>query len=88
MKDDRALDQQRRVGVGVVGDVGWPLGDGDVVGFGGEPGVLGHRHRGAIDREPIHLDLANGFFLRIEAGRAHPEPAARQPDRIADGHAG
>ena len=79
VEDQRPWHQQRRIGVGVAGRVERALGDGQVPGGGHEAPVFGHGHRALVHPEAVHRDLVHRAFLRIEAGRAHPERAARDP---------
>ena len=60
MEDERAGDEQVGVGVGVVGRVGWLLGQGDVTGRLHEPPELGDRDRVVVHPEPVDGDVVDG----------------------------
>ena len=84
VEDERAGDEQLRVGVGVVVRMGRVLRPGDMAGVLHESPELGDRHRVSIDPEPPDRHLADGTLLRIEVRRAHPEPAAGQLDHVLE----
>jgi hypothetical protein len=75
-------DQQVRVGVGVVGRVGRPLGHGHVPGGLDEAAELGVGHRVPVDPEPVHLHLMDGPLLGVEVLGAHQEHPPRHPHHV------
>ena len=82
LKDQRAGDEQVGVGAGVVGRVGWLLGQGDVTGRVHESPELGHRDRVVIHPEAVDGDVVDRALLRVEVVRAHAERPARDPGHI------
>ncbi len=83
MEDGGSGHEQRRVGVRVLGGIGLLLGQGDVSGLSDEARELSDGDRRAVDREPVHFDLADRGLLGIELLRAHPEPPGRDLDHRA-----
>jgi hypothetical protein len=55
----RADDQEREIGVRVVGGVGWTFGERDIPGVLDELGELGDRYGPAVDRKRVHVDFAD-----------------------------
>ena len=82
-EDERAGDEDLRVGVGVVGRVGRPLGERHVARRADEAAEPRHGHRGVLDPEARDVDPADRALLGIEVLAAHEERA-----RLDPGHAG
>ena len=87
MEDERARDEQRGVGVGVVGRVGRLLGQRDVPGRLHEPPELRDRDRVVVHPEAVDGDVVDRALLRIEVVGSHAERAARDPGHVAGGRA-
>ena len=82
MEDERAGDQQSRIGVGIVGRFGCHFGQGDVTGRLHEPPELGDRDRVVVHPEPVDGDLVDGCLLGIEVRGSHSKGATRNPGHV------
>ena len=80
IEHERPGYEQARIGSGEFGGFGRPLGDRDVARFLHEPAERRHGDGVFVDPEPVHLDLVNGRFLRVEVVRSHREDAAGDLD--------
>ncbi len=81
-KDERAGDQQVRIGLRVVRGVERPFGQGHVIGLAHETPEFGDRHGMLVDPEAVDPDLVHGPFLGVELVRAHEEFATLDPDHV------
>ena len=82
VEHERPGYEQARIGSGEIGGIRRPLGDRDVARVLHEPAERGHGDGMLVDPEPVHLDLVDGRFLRVEVVRSHREDTAGDLDHL------
>jgi hypothetical protein len=79
VEDQRAWDEEVGVGVGVLGGIERPLGDGDVAGLADKATELGRGDGLLVHPEPVDRNAVHRALLGVEVLRAHGERRARDP---------
>ena len=80
VEHERPGYKQRWIGSGEIGRIRRPLGDRYVARVLHEPAERRHGDGMFVDPEPVHLDLVDRRFLRVEVVRSHREGTAGDLD--------